>query len=84
MDTRAIANSICDEADDLLAGISKRTDARAAIAETVNIRHGKLPPAEKKAVIDQVMSILDREGFFDGEAGDSGDEMSDFTAAEEQ
>ena len=83
MDTRAIANQLCDEADDMLAGLSKRTDARAAVAETVNIRHGKLPPADKKAIIDQVIAILDREGFFDGSAGDSGDEMSDFTAAEE-
>ncbi|MFI5335269.1 MAG: hypothetical protein ACHQ5A_00675 [Opitutales bacterium] len=83
MDTLAIANTLCDEADDLLAGVSKRTEARAAIAEALTIRHSKLPPAAKKAVIDQVMNILDREGFFEGEAGDSGDEPGDFTAAEE-
>ena len=83
MDTRVIASQLCDDADEILAGVSKRIEARAAIAETVNIRHGKLPPADKKAVIDQVLSILDNEGFFDGEAGDSGDEPGDFTAAEE-
>jgi hypothetical protein len=84
MDIRAIANGICDEADEILAGVSKRTEARASVAEVVNLRHGKLPPADKKAVIDQVMRILEQEGFFDAEAGDAGDEAGDFTAASEE
>ena len=83
MDPRAIAHQLCDEADDLLAGITKRADARAALAETVNLRHGKLPPADKKAILDQALAILDREGFFDGSAGDSGDDLGDFTEAPE-
>ncbi len=83
MDPRAIANQLCDEADDLLAGIGKRADARAAITEAVALRHGRLAPADKRAVIDQVMATLDREGFFEGSAGDSGDDLGDFSAAPE-
>jgi hypothetical protein len=83
MDIRAIVSTLCDEADELLAGITKPTEARASLAEVVNLRHGKLPPADKKAVIDQVMRILDNEGFFESKAGSFGDEAGDFTAAEE-
>lgn len=74
MDARAIANALCDEADELLAGVTQRTEARAALAETVNLRHGRLPPADKKAIIDQTMRILENEGFFDAAAGGTADE----------
>ena len=66
-----------------LMALGRRDEARAALAETVNIRHGKLAPGDKKAVIDHAMRVLENEGFFDSEAGGSAD-AGDFSEAEEQ
>ncbi|HVU18930.1 MAG TPA: hypothetical protein VHD32_18640 [Candidatus Didemnitutus sp.] len=71
MDHKSIVNGICDQADDFLAGVSRREEARAGIAEILTMRHASLPPPEKKAVIDEVMRVLEREGFFDRDAGGS-------------
>lgn len=83
MELRAIVSSICDQADDFLAGVTKRDEARAGIAEYLTIHHPKLAPADKKAVIEQVVRILNQEGFFDAEAGGAGEEAGDFTEAGE-
>jgi hypothetical protein len=83
MDTKTIANEICDQADDFLAGVTKRDEARAGIAEYLTMHHAALPPAEKKAVVDQTMRILEHEGFFEADAG-AADDAADFTDAPEQ
>lgn len=72
MDLKSIANEICDQADDFLAGVSRRDEAKAGIAEYLTLHHAKLPPADKKAVIESTMRILENEGFFDAEAGGDG------------
>ena len=82
MDTKTIANEICDRADDFLAGVRRRDEAKAGIAEYLTMHHASLPPAEKKAVIEQIMRILDNEGFFEAEAG-GGEDAGDFSEAEE-
>jgi hypothetical protein len=69
MDIKSIVNEICDQADDFLAGVTRRDEAKAGIAELLTMQHVKLPPADKKAVIDQVMRILENEGFFQASAG---------------
>ena len=69
MELNSIVAAICDEADDFLAGVFKRDEARAGIAEWVTIHHSKLPPEDKKAVIATALSVLDREGFFERDAG---------------
>lgn len=69
MDTKTIANEICDEADDFLAGVTKRDEARAGIAEYLTMHHAVLSPADKQVVIDETMRILEDEGFFDADAG---------------
>lgn len=76
MDTKSIANEICDEADDFLAGVTKRDEARAGIAEFLTMHHATLSPAEKKAVVDETMRILEEEGFFEVEAG-AGEDSDD-------
>lgn len=83
MDTKTIANEICDQADDFLAGVRKRDEAKAGIAEYLTLHHRSLPPAEKKAVIDQTMRILENEGFFEAVAGGEID-AGDFSAAKEE
>ena len=69
MDLAFIVAEICDEADDFLAGVTKREEARAGIAEWLTIRYVRLSPAEKNAVTEQAMGILDRENFFTKDAG---------------
>ncbi len=72
MDLRSIINEICDQADDFLADVRKRDEAKAGIAEWLTMNHAKLSPADKKAVIDQAMRVLENEGFFEGIAGGGG------------
>jgi hypothetical protein len=69
MDLNSLVSQICDQADDFLGEVRKRDEAKAGIAEWLTIHHLKLPPADKKAVIEQAMRILDKEGFFEHEAG---------------
>ena len=69
MDLRSIVNDICDQADEFLPDVRKRDEAKAGIAEWLTMQHLKLPPADKKAVIEQSMRILEAEGFFEGVAG---------------
>ena len=70
MELQAIVSEICDEADDFLAGVKRPDEAKAGIAEWLTIKHVKLPPADRKAVLDQALRILNREGFFERVAGE--------------
>ncbi len=72
MDPKSISAEISAQADDFLAGVTRRDEARAGIAEWLTIYHGKLPSADQQMVIDQVMRLLGREGFFESEAGGEG------------
>lgn len=69
MELKAIVAGICDEADDFLAGVKRPDEAKAGIAEWLTIHHVKLPPADRKVVIEQALRILSTEGFFDRAAG---------------
>jgi hypothetical protein len=69
MNTKTIANGICDQADDFLAGVLKRDEAKAGIAEYLTMHHASLSPQEKRVVIEESMRILEDEGFFEAEAG---------------
>jgi hypothetical protein len=69
MDLDAVVSALCDAADDFLAGVTRRDEARAGIAEMLTIHHPQLTPAERQTVADGVMRILESEGFFDRRAG---------------
>jgi hypothetical protein len=69
METRAIVSAICDEADEFLAGVTRREEAKAGIAEWLTLRYSLLVPADRKAVIEQALRVLVAEGFFDRVAG---------------
>lgn len=69
MELNGIVAEICDQADDFLAGVTRREEAKAGIAELLTIHHGELNPVERKAVTEQTMRVLEREGFFDRAAG---------------
>ena len=79
MNAKAIANQICDQADDFLGGVTKRDEAKAGIAEYLTLHHRSLAPADKKAVIDETMRILEAEGFFEAEANGDGLDPSDLS-----
>jgi hypothetical protein len=70
MDLTSIVSEICDEADDFLAGVTRREEAKAGIAEWLTINQVQLPSAERKAIIEQAILILGNEGFFERSAGD--------------
>jgi len=53
----------------LLVGVTRREEAKAGIAELLTIRHAGLTPAERKAVTEEALRILQREGFFERDAG---------------
>jgi hypothetical protein len=65
MDYRSIINEICDQADDFLADVAKRDEAKAGISEWLTMHHAKLPPADKRAIVEQSMRVLEEEGFFE-------------------
>ncbi len=69
MELNAVIAQICDEADDFLAGVTKRAEAKAGIAEFLTMHHGHLAPADRQAATEQAMGILEREGFFERDAG---------------
>lgn len=73
MDLKHLASRICDEADDFLGDTTRPAEARAGIAEWLTINQPSLPAAEKRAVTEEAMTILQREGFFD-RAGGGGDD----------
>jgi hypothetical protein len=69
MELNGIIAEICDQADDFLAGVTRREEAKAGIAELLTIHHADLTPADRKAITEQSMQILEREGFFERDAG---------------
>jgi hypothetical protein len=69
MELQSIVSEICDEADDFLAGVVRRDEAKAGIAEWLTIRYSALLPADRKAIVEQAMRVLSKEGFFDRAAG---------------
>lgn len=83
MNAKAIANQICDQADDFLGGVTRRDEARAGIAEYLTLHHRSLAPADKKTVIDETMRILENEGFFEAEGGGDGLDESDLADLQE-
>jgi hypothetical protein len=70
MEPKSIVSEICRNAEEFLAGVTKRDEARAGIAEWLTIHHLKLPHDEKKIIIREVMNTLEHEKFFEAGPGD--------------
>ena len=69
MNPASIVSEICDQADDFLAGATRRDEARAGIAEWLTIHYASLAPDEKKTIVAEAMRVLGEEGFFERDAG---------------
>ena len=79
MDFHDIIEEIASQADDFLAGVANRKEARAGIDELINADHPQLSPGDRKKVAEGVMAILEQEGFFEaaGRWGGAGKEVVD-------
>lgn len=64
MHLAAIIAELADQADEFLKGVTDRAQARAAIAEQINLDFFELSPADRKTVIEGVMTTLEGEEFF--------------------
>ena len=79
-----LISKIADQADELLADCSSRYDANVIILEYLTARHRVLSIADRRKIAEQVIALLDNEGFFDSTgAGDSWDSDTDDDQGEE-
>ena len=69
MELSGIIMEVCGQADDFLAGVTRRDEAKAGIFELLTIYHPRLDPTDRKVIAEQSMRILEREGFFERAAG---------------
>ena len=69
MEIKSIVSDICDQADEFLAGVKKRADAKAGIEEWLTIHHLQLQPDERAVIIRHAMDVLESEEFFAMDAG---------------
>lgn len=68
VDLNQIIGTAADEADDFLAHVTSRAEARAAIREYLDAHHPELSEADVPRVVAGLMVLLDDEGFFDTRA----------------
>lgn len=64
MNPAAIIAEIADQADEFLKGVTDRAQARASIAEQINLDFFELNPVDRKTVIEGVVATLEAEEFF--------------------
>lgn len=81
MNLRPIIDEIASQADEFLAGVTSREQARAGIAELLTMDYAGLSPEDRKLVSDHVMAVLEEESFFDG--GFAGFSIDDDSEAQE-
>ena len=82
MNLRPIINTIANQADDFLDGVTDRKEARAGIDEFITIEYSKLGAEDRKTVGDHVMAVLEDENFFNG--GYAGHSFDDENEAPEE
>ncbi len=63
-DLGPIISEIADQADDFLAGVRDRAQARAGISEVITMDYPDLTPTDRTAVISGVIKVLEAEDFF--------------------
>lgn len=81
-DYQGIIDEIANQADDFLAGVRDRAQAKAGISELLTMDYPELNPDERTAVTAGVMKVLEEEDFFNGEF--VGDPFSDSDEDEEE
>jgi hypothetical protein len=74
---QAVINTVADEADLLLDGIATVSEAKPLLLDWLADNHPELPKTERSQVVQTVIDLLAREGFFAG--GAQQEPMSDAT-----
>jgi hypothetical protein len=66
-DLRPVIDEIANQADDFLAGVTDRAQARAGISELLTMDYPQLNEADRNTVVKSVMAVLEGEDFFGAE-----------------
>lgn len=74
MNIQFLITQIADQADDFLEGATSVDQARAGVSEMVTMHASQLGSSERTAVVNGVMSLLIKEGFFERTPGSEADE----------
>lgn len=83
MNLQAIIAAAADEADEFLSGVNNAAEARPAIQEWLADNHPELAADDRQKVLQGLVALLDREGFFDADSrggngwGDNDDDQDD-------
>lgn len=64
-DLNQIIGAVADDADDFLADVTSRAEARAAIRAYLDENYPELGEADVPRVVAGLIVLLDDEGFFD-------------------
>ena len=75
MNLQAIINAAADEADGFLNGITTAGEAKPLIAEWLTENQPGLTAPDRQRVVQGLLALLEREGFFEAHAG--GDAVSE-------
>ncbi|MFA5264619.1 MAG: hypothetical protein WC378_12425 [Opitutaceae bacterium] len=64
MNLQPIIDELAGQADELLAHVADRKEAKLTLSETLVTRYPKLNGVDRQKVVTSVMDILDEEEFF--------------------
>jgi len=64
MNLSPFIDEVALQAEDILAGIKDRLQARASLDEFVSLDYPKLDPTHRKKVVADVMAVLESDGVF--------------------
>lgn len=64
MKVRTLIDEVANDADEFLAAVDNRKEAREIISDYVDRQHPELSRKEHGEVVNGVLEVLDEEGFF--------------------
>ena len=74
-DLKTLIDTIANQADEILEGCTNPSEAHSLILEHLTARHRAVSIPDRRKIADQVIALLQNEGFFD--ASDNGDSWND-------
>jgi hypothetical protein len=84
MNLQSIIAAAADEADEFLSGVRSAAEARPAIEEWLSDRHPELGANDRKSVLQGLIALLAREGFFETDSRGANVWGGEDDAAEEE
>ena len=74
MKLQAIISAAADEADGFLGGVTSPAEARPLIVEWLTDNQPGLTAPDRQKVVQDLLALLEREGFFETKAGEAAEE----------